>query len=659
MGKRSIIRLPSADDLVAKKKGVHSIARNQDDRRVSVVVVGAGEEDYPLPTADELVQQCAVYLTEMQAATSAKAKGSKRKKEKSLPPTFMGTSVLLEKPDLARQVLLWRKKKQKPDGSPEANFAHAPLAIAAAAALDDEPVVGATVFVAAGVFREAFDEGQWTAHIAEQFDPISHAHMRGIEEFPARFKKPFEKQRQQVEKLKTLFKDSLPRVYKMLEAQAPDGTPQEHLVNAAINVINQQLMPILYVLFLFTMAINQRLHGIYKEYDAVTDVIERLFKMYRHGDAGTCGDCREVFQSDVFKEGDAFLVVFTGDGPFTIPAANGPLGVHLVSVPHDEIPVDVILAPIYGHEFMHNFIKTVRTPTIGLPEELTQVVLQRVFEAYEEKKVTFKSETVLIANQEVPTVQLVGQLFAQTLDETNADVTGGVSPFGIAFFYAACPLFVAMNAKGRKVLKMKNRLRSKSYYSISPDGELEFEVHMPDYPRMLLIAEVQRQQGFEANARLIERITRKHASPLPDDLVWMNEDQEGELAEVEISLPVQDVVAMFPYVVSAILDTPLESLGGLCFRQIVTWTAEHEKLAKELAVRIGRGDTTLPDGVSGITELIIVAAATHAFWNECERCESGKSPFEATFAINKTARAMLEQFKLHSQATILSGGSKA
>jgi hypothetical protein len=67
----------------------------------------------------------------------------------------------------------------------------------------------------------------------------------------------------------------------------------------------------------------------------------------------------------------------------------------------------------------------------------------------------------------------------------------------------------------------------------------------------------------------------------------------------------------------------------------------------------------LPDGVSGITELIIVAAATHAFWNECERCESGKSPFEATFAINKTARAMLEQFKLHSQATILSGGSKA
>src|SRR5262249_6002293 len=150
---------------------------------------------------------------------------------------------------------------------------------------------------------------------------------------------------------------------------------------------------------------------------------------------------------------------FSEHDPATIPAGRGPVGAHAVEVPHYFRPVLVQQAPLFAHEFRHDLYEDVE----GLKDNSIEAVVNALKAADRAGKFKFTSPTISLGKQKIKTIDLLVQVCAQTLSETDADVAGGILLTGEAFVYCMLSTFAAFNMRGQSPFGVNRLLR---HYSV-------------------------------------------------------------------------------------------------------------------------------------------------------------------------------------------------
>lgn len=267
-------------------------------------------------------------------------------------------------------------------------------------------------------------------------------------------------------------------------------------------------------------------------------------------------------------------------------AASSDLPVALISKSANQIDF-LPLWLLDGHEVGGH---SVFTAVDGLQAELADAVEQRIREAFkstsaEPVKVQFALPTgVVFGGKRTVTMEdFMVKLWRTWLAETAADAAG-VLNMG--------PMF----AGGLMLLLALNRplwqLSSRSVF----DGRRGFSQHPCDIIRALLAIELVKQlplaKAAQTAADLDQRLLEILEEPLPPEFTWVA--RTGSKA-VEIKLA--HMQAVLPVVASAILASPLKSLGGSSLLEIMPWTDGDDRAVHEAATVLVAGSSDAPASV--------------------------------------------------------------
>lgn len=640
-------------------------------RRHAVVLPGVGKKDYPFPTTDELVAQAIAYFNALARAYERQGKklvigrqsedtgGTNRLVDEDVAESeghesffaFVERHGLPQLPVNRNQMRRARRlrnsimRTMSTDEGRE--ILKSGLGSLAGRLKDDSlpsltgetgPAVGPTLRIAAGTLAEIMHVSRFKSVIARQFDSLKGACNWALENMPEKYQATALSLKDQLEKLEEIYAEALPRMIQFLGAQYPKAT-EEELLSAAVSVLNEQLAEILYVLSIWTDAFGQQRDGMYKQLLYVIFTVEQAFFLNRTGDInGKCDEeCQKRVKSHAFHIGDVFMARFGDQGPATIPGGRGPVGAHAIEVPHDEADVIVIFLPLYLHEFEHDYYNDVE----GLPENTTMVVVQALQKAYKEGRLKFEQESITIGKQTVRMIDIVTQVYAQTLSETDADINGGVAHTGEAFGYSMLSTFTAFNIRGVNPMNADKMLRNGSWFAIGQGGELAFEPHMPDYLRAYVVAAEVERCGFPAAAQDIRAQADGAGSVVPDVIYWRNIDPKSPF-KFRIEVPCAALKAAAPIVVEALRTTPMEALGGVSWQQLVNWNARRQEKVEVLIKLLMAGKSDLPTDIGDVWAPYVAAAAITAVWR---LWRDGKQPMLSVAMVEGAARRMLDQVR--------------
>jgi hypothetical protein len=585
-----------------------------------VVLAGHGKNDYPLPNVDTAVRKTLEYIDHQQK--------------------------LAEQIRAARRFLAQRQSARRRHGfSPQHVHDKSKGSLSELAIVQSlipqlggivTPTTGSTLYSAAGGLEAIMHKGRYFSVIAERLDPLRGATFYASKHYPAKYQPTVRSLNRQIGNVEALYAEAIPRLLSALQARYPDE-PEEKLLYVALNGLDRQLMEILYVLSIWTDAFAQRRDGRYEQLELLVFMVEQAFHLFRTGNV--TGDCDAKCQERLGKAakyhiGDVFTARFSNQGPATIPGAKGPVGAHAIEVPHDEATILTIMGPLYFHELRHDVFADIP----GMADEITMAAVVAIQKAYQEGKLKFKSETIKIGKQTFRTVDLVTQINGQTLSETDADVVAILTE-GPAFMYSMLASFAAFNAKGRGVFEPKRLLRPYSHYVIGEEGELIFEPHMPDFARAYVVAAALDLIGCPAEAAECRALaTQAAGTPTPTKISWHNADSESKF-KFAIEVPLDDLLAAAPFVVDAIVNTPLESLGGRKTSDHINWNPHRQEKVDALAEVLMEGKSQIPADMGDVYGTTVAAAAITAYWG---LCKSGTNPILAAEKIvDPAARLML------------------
>ncbi len=644
-------------------------------RRHAVVLPGYGKDKYPFPTTDELVRMSIEYINALARAYKKQGKkltlgqdnsgaGDVSTDETALVAFIAAGGVRttvrprLHPGEIARghsrrQSVLKSDSLDEEGGTParvlKSGIGSLPKpSLKTLIPQTDGKVTettGPVLRVVAGTLAEIMHAGRFKAVIARQFDPLKGAVNWAINHMSAKFQPAAHSLKEHLDKLEEIYAEALPRVIMFLGSQYPKAS-EEELLNAAVSVLNEQLAEILYVLSIWTDSFAQQRDGMYRQLLYVVFTVEQAFFLFRTGDAkGGCDTkCQEAIKTHAFHIGDVFMARFSDQGPATIPGGRGPVGAHAIEVPHDESDVIVIYLPLYLHEFRHDYYNDVE----GLADNETQQVVQAILEAYEAGQFQFTSEFIKIGNQKVRTIDMITQVYAQTLSETDADIAGGVMLSGSAFLYSMIATFSAFNMRGVSAFNVNQMLRHKSYFAVGEQGELAFEPHMPDYMRAYVVAAALELIGFQSEADECRKLADQAAGvPLPESIVWVNVDPKSKF-KFKIQVPCADLKQVAPVVVNAIINAPLAALGGVCTSQLVNWNRKRQDKVDALAKNLMAGKSDLPTDIGDVWAPYVAAAAITAVWG---LVKSGAQPMYAAAMVETNARIMMDAVRERFHAT--------
>ena len=503
--------------------------------------------------------------------------------------------------------------------------------------------VDGTLFLAAEGLRLAMDDGKYDAIVAERFD--DHAdkvtwakeHLVTLEPKYASAVLSLEAHLAQ---LRELYLESLPLVLKGLEAQNPE-IPEHILLDAAIDSLDEELSQILDVLRIWTDAFGQLRSGNYEQLEAVVFAVEQAFLLFEGEDLSS--PCGEPFQTKLktskYKVGNVFVARFSDQGPATIPGGRGPIGAHALEVPHDEQNIIALMLAIYMHEFRHDIFHDIE----GLGLELTQTVASAIDEAVTSGEVKLSKEKANIGRNKVPLKDLLVKLFADTIGEVDADISGGVLLSGPAYLYNLISTFSAFNAS-QEVIKQNRLLRTGSYFGMQDVSEtqktVQFWPHPPDYIRAYIVAAALDEIGFEKEAEQCRALADQAVgTPIPEDIIWRNEDRESNM---KIKIPVKDIVAVAPVVVKALMHAELETMEGMSTAQMINWTKHRQSKVDILVKSLMAGSSEVPTDKGDFYATYVAAASTIAYWG---LCKSGVNPLRAAHQVNQKALEMVTTIK--------------
>jgi hypothetical protein len=629
-----------------------------------VVCKGYGTKDFPFPNAEELTVRALTRLKKAAEAKRAAAKtgqnpaddggdedegdelnGSGRKARRPFDTAGNGTiqggvtghdhrhDRGLEKD---RSIL-----SSLPPGLPDIDKVKPATLIPVTKKSRDSGVDG-TLFVAAGGLRELLEDGKYDAIVAERFDDLVDKVNWARDNMGTKYQRAVKSLSDQLSKLREVYLAALPRVLDGLRAQNP-GVSEGRLIEAAVQTLDEELRQIISVLRIWTDAFGQQRSGNYKQLDAVVFAVEQAFLLFEGNDPANpiSSEVKTRLKNSVFGVGDTFVARFSGEGPATLPGTRGPVRAHALEVPHDERNFITLMLVLYMHEFRHDVFHDVE----GMGAELTRVVSRAILQGGDKGDLKLSREFVNIGKQRVPLLNLLAKMYADTIGEVDADISGGVLLAGPAFLYNMLMTFSAFNSRRKGVFNQRQLLRTSSHYEMEQMGNgqvaLSFLPHPPDYIRAHIVAAALEEIGMFDEAKQCRLLADQAVGwKVPEFITW--DDASGEKGRPTIKIPVEDIKRAAPIVARALIRTPLEALGGVSTVEVLNWTHEREAKAQALAQRMMEGNAELPTDMGDIHVTYVIAAASLAYWG---LCKSGISPRDAATLIENTALAMIEKVR--------------
>lgn len=588
-------------------------------RKPLIALPGAGRAKFPLPTVEQLIAVCVQHINQkaaeqrQRAAAAAEAAAAKSKRSKA-------------------------EAKEEPKGINEILGDSVPPVSTVVPAVLNAPTNGSTLYAAAGGMADMLYDGRCDAYLANIFDEPQGVEEWARKNMPPKFQKTVESLRFHWEEIYKLFVGergprhnhiggALPSVMHAVQANFP-GASEDDVIQAAIKVICGALQQIMNILQMWDSSFKQQRDGKYSELLYVTNTLEQCFQLFT----------ADGIKTMVMHVGDVFMPRYAEGGPATRPGSRGPLNSHLVDVPHYMRKTLIINMPIFTHEFRHDIYADIP----GLPKEMAQAVVKAI--QANAHKFKFSSDTIALGGQKVSTLDLITQIYVQTLSETDADIAGGVLLTGKAFMLSMVVVFSALNTMGSSIFNANATLRASSRYGIddsSGQPELQVAPHMPDYARAYVGAAALDVLGFKDHANEIRALAdQAGGEPRPKFITWSNSDPNDKRFKFKIQVPFEDLIQVAPVVAEAIIHTKLECLGKRSTGDLVFFDAYKQEKVDRLTGLLLKGESELPADMGDVYATYVCAAAITAYW---ELCKNGVHPRRAADQVETCSRKMMDE----------------
>ncbi|MDZ4833246.1 MAG: hypothetical protein SGJ27_05535 [Candidatus Melainabacteria bacterium] len=610
---------PQTGQTQEDKPGSHCCRTNM------VICPGYGDENFAFPTVEQAVTRSLARLDEKLAAAKL---GARSKSGKAAPQSGLKAINVGFIPGLPSKGLV---------PSQAAGQKQSPSTLIRVANVDS------TLFAVAEGIRLMMDAGKYDAIVAERFDDhadkVAWAKDVVAKRWPNKAA-AIASLEGQLNQLRSLYLSTIPRVLAVLVAQNPEVS-EGRLLQAALQSLDEELAQILGVLRIWTDAFGQLRSGNYKQLEAVVFSVEQAFRLFEgmSPSAKLDPDVKERLKTSKFHVGNVFVARFSEHGPATLPGTRGPVGAHAIEVPHDERSIITLMLVLYMHEFRHDIFADVE----GLGDELTMVVAKAIAEACEKQEVVFSLPEVQIDRTTVPMSSLMVKIFADTIGEVDADISGGILLSGPAYLYNMISTFSAFNSKPEGVFRNPRLLRTGSYFSVrkleSGQKTLQFWPHPPDYIRAYIVAAALDEIGFPEEAIRCRLLADQAVGTVPEFITWHSDNAKSKTA---IRIPTADLKLVAPVVAKALIRTKLATLGGLSTSEIINWTPRRQMKVDRLVENIMNGSSELPEDIGDVYATYVAAAASLAYWR---LVQAGVPAVKAAPHVELHCLAMLDAVK--------------
>ncbi len=499
--------------------------------------------------------------------------------------------------------------------------------------------------VASEVMRQRFEKEKWRAAVAKKFNAHRNTLRRARKAYPL-YRVAIDNLEHHVSKLSEFYEDKLPKVYVVLHIQYPDASEAD-LRAASVQALDQQeeLSQALYVLDRYVLAFEQLEDPDYEPLKVIIYTDAEAFNLFLTGNiAGDAVPEGEVVDTIDFTVGNIFLAYAGEGGLATIPGVrgpSGPLGVHLLLIPADELGSNMLVIAVNPHELYHD----IRPDIPGLADEEVNAEHMAILAAHKSGRVKLSADKIVLGKTTLNLIDLIAKIYLDNLEEISADLVGGIEMCGWA--YALCMLntFVAYNCKKDGVIATKDRLRTSSTFEINKKNELWFEEHPVDYVRMFIITSALELLGFGDEARAIREMADRAINfSCPEFIIW--EDINGKRPPIQIRT--SDLEQLAPVVVEALLKTPFNALKGKSHHDRIAWTrkrqAKVDVLVETLVQFIRQRHAgckvklELPGDIGDVYGIYVAAAASICFYRLI--AEGAINPSDVAVLVNDAAMQM-------------------
>jgi hypothetical protein len=563
------------------------------EHHTQIDAVGAGPEDFPFVSSDELVKRA------LKRQEKAERRAQKRlKKAGKNPKAGADETTGSGAPScLIGSIVVPKPAKVVPPGETRESY-----------------TAGQILLKSADGIQELMMLRMFDGFYEERFGEASVVMAWGLANMPAKKMDATVSLDRNWKKLKLSYQEALPKLTKKLALKNPKA-PLHLVMQKAVELLDQELARIIYVLMIYTESIKQVKDGRFvPELDAVEVFFEDAFQLYFTGDLHCMPDGKPApaqLPPSTYKIGAVFMPRVTSGGLATVPGARGPVGANALQLPHEMLDILTLVFLLLGHEARHNVFHDVK----GLAEEMLEVVEKAIRAAHAAGIIKFESETMQLGEQTVPTIDLVVKLFCEWLSEIDADVVGGVLFSGPAFGENMVMSFPAMMVRDAKVSTKVKLIRTGSVLQVIPqdDGNtgLVFEEHPVDYVRIYIVAAALEEIGFgEAAKKLRELADFAVGDELPKEIVY--KDGEGQ-TDLEIRFATADLLAVASVVVKAIIRTPMAAQLGKSCGDLIMWNAKRQAKVDALTEILAKGSSELPTDLGSIFATYVGAAASQAY----------------------------------------------
>jgi hypothetical protein len=334
---------------------------------------------------------------------------------------------------------------------------------------------------------------------------------------------------------------ALPMVMDQLRSRYPDASTGQ-LYQAALQLIGQQLSPILSTIQMWTTGLRQALDPALKDkLRIVRAIVESNLFLALTGnlkidEIGSKEEIKQLIPTINVSVGDVVLPVLIGpfdSGPAVIPMASGalgPRGGHLAFIPWNLLKRLPFIVPIYGHETGHLLQAVIK----NYMQTYTKLAVDTIKKALADGTLVLDEMFIMIGNQKIPAEIFWPMVFMGQLTEQDADHWSDRAVGPAAFISSFVIYMGAMTEVGRGDMdKVDHVLRSGSSYTVvqTKDGktQIRLEPHPQDFPRIgSWNAAIADELGYPEQGVYARAYADSEAgTPVPTRITWAGQMPKG------------------------------------------------------------------------------------------------------------------------------------
>lgn len=597
-----------------------SVRCDDPTHQTKVVVAGTGDKDFNFPENSALVGNALKrYEAQERKVGKSKSPAKRRKQAKS----HLSLELLS---DLSQGKII----TVLPPGENLDSF---------------EP--GTTLLAAADGMQILMTKRQFDALYEERFGQMSNLVNWAKTDMASEFQPAVESLGDQLNRLEDSYREALPHLITELAIRNADFSVTA-IIQRAVDLLDEELAEILYVLQVYTDCFEQRRNG---KFSRILNACEYFFKcihqLYWSGDLeGSLAGApvHSPIKAGVERVGDVFLARLTGAGLATIPGSRGPVGAHALQVPYEMLDFILVNFPLFCHEARHNVYHDV----VDLEKQSILALQKSMITAVRSEVFVPSVPTIQLGRRKVATEELLLKIYTDSIGEIDADILA-VLFTGEAFGDNMAASFPAMSIRDGAVSSKKNLLRTSSYFELIPQNDgttaLEFEVHPVDYVRLYLVAAAYEEIGFpDAAFRLRKIADFAVGDEIPEFIMYENSNPKSKLV---IKVPTVDLIASAQVVAKSIIRTPHKCLGGNSNADLVMWTAKRQEKVLMLRDTLIEGDSAIPTDSGTFFVTYVAAAATLAYMQLVRDRKMVAS--DAAKQVSENALLMLETLQVRAR----------